>query len=434
MKRVAHAMLAGAMIAGAGIVACGSQVDVEGAGFFSPEGGTIGILAPDAFAGPDADGVVPSPPSNVTAAPIALTATVSTLAGSGTAGRANDTGTAASFDFPSGVAVDAAGNVFVADRDNHLIRKITSAGVVSTFAGSGQPAFADDTGTAASFDSPTAIAIDRTGNLFVADRDNHRLRKITSAAVVSTVGDADSFTAPSGVAVDTIGNVYVSDGSAVRKVSAAGIVTTLADTGLANPQGLAVDGTGLVYVADRDNNRVGTIAADGTVSTFAGSGVASPVGLAVDATLDVYVAQGNRVQRIAPDRTVSTIAGADPGGYADGPGATALFMNPSGVAIGAKGAVYVADSAGQRVRKIATTGIGELTVTWLPSATQGSSAITGYTASAQASGHPIVTCTTTTFSCVLEGLTSGVSYTVSVTAQSSIGTSRPSPSANATAN
>jgi streptogramin lyase len=182
------------------------------------------------------------------------------------------------------VAVDGAGNVYVADTKNYRIRKITPTGVVSTLAGSGTPGFADDTGPKARFHTPYGVAIDGKGNVYVADTFNHRIRKITPAGVVSTLagsgtpGFADDtgpkarFHTPAGVAVDGAGNVYVADyiNNRIRKITPAGVVSTLAgsgtkgsaddDTGpkaqFKEPFGVAVDGAGNVYVADYGNNRI----------------------------------------------------------------------------------------------------------------------------------------------------------------------------------
>ena len=167
---------------------------------------------------------------------------VSTLAGSGTAAFANGTGTAASFDTPTGVAVDINGNVYIADMTNHRIRKITVAGVVTTLAGSGAAGSTNGTGVSAKFSSPRGVAVDASGNVYVADASNHQIRKITVAGVVTTLagsgaagstngtGVSAKFSSPRGVAVDASGNVYVADRSnnAIRKITAAGVVTTLA--------------------------------------------------------------------------------------------------------------------------------------------------------------------------------------------------------------
>src|SRR5690606_17481514 len=203
------------------------------------------------------------------------TQNVTTLAGqSGISGSANGSGTVATFDGPHSVVYDAAGNMYVADRDNNLIRKITAAGVVSTFAGSGTPGSTDGTGVNASFFEPWGIAIDNAGNLYVADTKNYKVRKITSAGVVTTFAGAGTagvtdgasasaqFGFPVGVATDASGNVYVSEYMAhcIRKISG-GQVTTIAGTAFQNgdaigagsvalfdhPHGIATDNAGNIY-------------------------------------------------------------------------------------------------------------------------------------------------------------------------------------------
>ena len=207
---------------------------------------------------------------------------VSTLAGTGTHGYVNGTGSSASFYSPYGVAVDSSGNVFVADMNNHTIRKITSAGVVTTFAGTGTSGFVNGTGTAASFFAPSGVAVDSSGNVFVADSANSAIRKITPAGVVSTfaggtfgfvngTGTAASFYQPYGVAVDSSGNVFVAErqNNAIRKITPAGVVSKLAgntSSGISNgtgtaanfsyPYGVAVDSSGNVFVADTYNHAI----------------------------------------------------------------------------------------------------------------------------------------------------------------------------------
>ena len=206
---------------------------------------------------------------------------VTTLAGTGTIGFTD--GALAQFNFPAGVAVDAAGNVYVADLDNQRIRKISAAGVVSTLAGSGTAGFLDATGTTAQFNFPSGVAVDAAGNVYVADGSNHRIRKVSAAGVVTTLagsgtaslddgsGATAQFISPAGVAVDAAGNIYVADRNnhRIRKISAAGIVSTLAGSATAgfldgsgasaqfnNPLGVAVDAAGNIYVADLSNHRI----------------------------------------------------------------------------------------------------------------------------------------------------------------------------------
>jgi sugar lactone lactonase YvrE len=207
---------------------------------------------------------------------ISAAGVVSTIAGSGSAGSANGTGTAASFNGPRGIAVSQSGDIFVTDQNNHKIRKITPAGVVTTFAGSGTPGSVNGTGTAATFNTPLGIGIDTSGNLFIANFSNHNIRKITPAGVVTTLagsgaagsvdgtGAAATFNYPSGIAVDISGNVYVSEtgSNKIRKITPAGVVTTIAGsgTGTANgigtsasfhyPYYLALDTNGHIFISD----------------------------------------------------------------------------------------------------------------------------------------------------------------------------------------
>ncbi|MBL7990317.1 MAG: SBBP repeat-containing protein [Candidatus Kapabacteria bacterium] len=323
---------------------------------------------------------------------------VSTLAGSGQNGYADGTGTAAQFSSPFAVAVDADGSVYVADSYNRRIRKITSAGVVSTLAGSGQSGYADSAGTSAQFYLPYGIAVDAVGNVYVADTDNSRIRKITSAGQVTTLagsgrnGYADGtgtlaqFSSPAGVALDGSGNVYVADigNNRIRKITSVGQVTTLAGSGsngyadgtgtsaqFNNPFGVALDGSGNVYVADLSNQRIRKITSVGQVTTLAGTGqsgyadgmgtsaqFAAPFGVAVDGSGNVYVADrsNHRIRKITSTGQVTTLAGSGKGGYADGAGTSAQFYLPSGVAVDTTGNVYVADSFNYRIRKVTSGG------------------------------------------------------------------------------
>ncbi len=325
---------------------------------------------------------------------LSSTTTVSTLAGS-TQGFADGTGTAAKFYQPAGVAVDGSGNFYVADLSR--IRKISPTGVVTTLAGSGVVGFADGTGTAAKFYYPQGVAVDGLGNVYVADKNNHRIRKISPTGVVTTfagggvAGSADGtgtdarFYRPSGVAIDGSGNFYVADtyNHKIRKISPTGVVTTFAGSGTRGfadgtgtaarfnyPRGVAVDGSGNVYVGDEFNQKIRKISPTGVVTTLAGStrgfadgtGTAAkfyyPSGVAVDVSGNVYVADyyNNRIRKISPTGVVTTLAGSS-SGFADGSGTVAKFNRSVGIAVDGSGNVYVADSYNDRIRKISLPGV-----------------------------------------------------------------------------
>ncbi|MFO1497894.1 MAG: hypothetical protein U1G07_05785 [Verrucomicrobiota bacterium] len=316
-------------------------------------------------------------------------------------GSAEGTGINARFNGPSSVAVDSAKNVYVADQINHTIRKVTSAGEVTTLAGlAGDGGSADGTGNEARFLNPSGVAVDSTGAVYVADTWNCTIRKVTPAGVVTTLagqpgvpGFEDGtnsqarFFNPQGVAVDKADNLYVADtvGYTIRKVTPVGanwVVTTLAGrfdrygsrdgTGTNAvfnlPTGVAVDSTGNVYVADSLNHLIRKVTPAGVVTTFAGgaglvgsvdgTGTAarfySPTGVAVDNADNVYVADSynNTIRKVSPARVVTTLGGM-PGniGTANGTGSTARFSNPAGLAVDGDGDVYVADFYFNTIRK-----------------------------------------------------------------------------------
>jgi sugar lactone lactonase YvrE len=247
-----------------------------------------------------------------------------------------------------GVAVDASGTAYVADTFNNRIRKITSAGVVTTLAGSGSAAFADGAGTSASFNVPGSVAVDASGTVYVADSGNNRIRKITSAGVVTTLAGSGSYEFADGVGTSASFNFIFNYGIVAGSV--------------------AVDASGAVYVADSGNHCIRKITSDGVVTTLAGSGSAAfadgagtsasfynPHGVAIDAFGTVYVADlsNNRIRKVSAAGVVTTLAGSGNAAFADGTGTSAFFSSPTGVAVDAtSGTVYVADSGNSRIRII----------------------------------------------------------------------------------
>ena len=331
------------------------------------------------------------------------------FAGTGnTAGSAN--GTPGTFSNPYGIAIDADKNLYIADTVNNLIRKITPARVVSTLAGTaGFSGTLDGTGAAARFNFPVGIAADGSGNIYVSDANSFTIRKITAAGVVTTfagtpfqigstdgTGAAARFFLPYGVATDAQGNVYVAEGGnhLIRKITPAGAVTTLAGgaqqpgntngTGGAArfniPFGVAVDSAGNVFVADSGNNVIRRVTAAGVVTTFAGDGLSGafdgtgtaarfnqPRGVAVGAGGVVYVADyGNSVIRaITSAGVVTTVAGtAGIVGEVNSVGPTVRFYDPTGIVADGT-TVYVADTSNNLVRRgvpASSAGLPEINI------------------------------------------------------------------------
>jgi sugar lactone lactonase YvrE len=358
---------------------------------------------------------------------------VTTLAGTGDAGLAGD-GDApgrARLSRPAGLAVDAAGNLYVADAGNNRIRRILRRGAITTVAGGGptgylQGGFAGDGGpaTEAELNAPSAVAVGPTGDLFVADARNNRVRLISADGTITTLagngtegfrGDGGPATEaeldfPAGLAVDRAGNLYIADTNnhRVRKVTPDRTITTVAGSGptgylqgglagdgrpataarLARPFGLAVDSAGGLYIADGFNNRVRRVTPDGTITTVAGSGptgylqgglagdggpataarLNAPRAVALDAAGNLYVADAlnHRIRRVGPDGIIHTIAGSGPTGYLrgsfagdGGPPSGARLAFPAGLALDLGGILYIADEENHRIRAITPGPAGQ---------------------------------------------------------------------------
>ena len=284
--------------------------------------------------------------------------TVTTIAGQpGVPGSADAQGTAARFAYPRGLVVDSSGVAYVADTQNQVIRRVSPDGIAITFAGRMlAQGSSDGTGDAARFRAPSDVAIDpTTGNFYVADTGNDRIRKITPAGAVTTFATVQS---PWGIDVDASGNVYVADHDhhQVQRVTPAGVVTTLAN-GFNFPSGVAVV-TGAVFISDGFNHAIRRIdLGSGQVTTLAGSlpesgtvnarGLAArftlPYGVASDAAGNVYVAEGNSIRKIAPNGVTTTLV-------------TSLGA-VSGIAYGPDGNLYVADVGAARVYRVTTSGV-----------------------------------------------------------------------------
>lgn len=302
-----------------------------------------------------------------------------------------------SFQEPRGLAVDKDGNVYLADAFNEIIRKITPQGDVSTLAGRlVTRGSADGFGTDARFRRPNGVAVDSHYNVYVADEENHTIRKISSDGEVSTLaglasnfGYADGtggnarFQAPGGSAVDSQGNMYVADALnyVIRKITPAGVVTTLAGTpgvrgnsdgvgsnaqfrfisihsdsiGDTDPVGLCIDRNGNLYVADTGNNSVRKVTPAGEVTTIAT--VPDPRGIAADPNGNVFVSNYSAIRRVTPQGVVTLFAGdVQQWGSADGQGTAARFTDPRGLAADAGGNIYVADTGNATIRRITSNG------------------------------------------------------------------------------
>jgi hypothetical protein len=338
-----------------------------------------------------------SPSNSGGAIPASSYGQVNTIAGKGGVGGAiNGSASQATFNQPYGITIDKAGNIYIAEQVNNLIRKITPAGIVSTFAGNGSSNSVNGTGTAASFYFPSGLTIDTAGNLYVAEQGFGLIRKITPQGVVSTFagggaslngqGTQASFSGPIAVAIDKSGNLYVADtyNALIRKITPTGLVSTLAgiqrvqgttdgpatSATFMQPSGITVDAIGNVYVSDL--YRLRKILPDGTVSTIAGNGTIGSKdgmgsqatfsylqGLATDRIGNIYVSDegAELIRKVTQLGVVTTIVGTPYAyGTTDSIGKDARISSPSGMTIDTLGTLYFNDQGNNLIRKISLTG------------------------------------------------------------------------------
>ncbi len=327
--------------------------------------------------------------------------TIVTVAG----GATGDGGPApfGSFTSAGAIARDGAGNLYLADANTHRVRKISASGIISTVAGTGAAGFSGDNAAAvaAQLSAPSGVAVDAAGSLYIADRSNGRIRKVTNGIITTVAGGGTCCTtgegvpaagaylrSPNGVAVDGAGNFYILEDARIRKV-AAGTLSTFAGTGTASysgdggqataagiayPSGMVFDGGNNAYFADNSNYRVRRIGADGIIKTVAGNGVygsfgdggtatsaslAGPNAVAIDGSGNLYITEnGHRVRMVTAAGLISTIAGNSlPGAEGDGgPALQAKVSAPDGVAVDAGGNLYVADNTGTTIRLLTPAG------------------------------------------------------------------------------
>jgi sugar lactone lactonase YvrE len=331
---------------------------------------------------------------------------ITTVAGNGAGAFAGDGGAAtnASLAYPQVVALDAGGGLYVVDTGNNRIRKVAASGLITTMAGNGAGAYTGDGGPAtnASLNYPYGAAVDAAGNLFIADTYNNCIRKVAANGMIGTVagnggatyaGDGGPATNaglyyPYGVTVDAAGNLYIADtyNSCIRKVAANGIITTVAGNGLQgysgdggpaiiaildNPENVAVDAAGNLFIADCNNNCIRKVDTNGIITTVAGNGaygysgddgqaagasLAGPTGLALSASGNLFIADYNnqRIREVDASGLIATVAGNGSSSYAgDGGPATSAGLNyPTGAALDASGNLYIADNNNNRIRKV----------------------------------------------------------------------------------
>jgi sugar lactone lactonase YvrE len=331
---------------------------------------------------------------------------ITTVAGNGTRSYSGDGGPASSsvLDYPNGLVFDGSGNLYIADSGNNRIRMINLSGIISTVAGSTISGYAGDglAATSAELNFPTGIAVDGSGNIYIADTVNNRIRFVNTGGIISTIagngtagytGDTGAATAaeinwPRDVKVDAAGNVYIADylNGCVRKVNAGGVITTIVGTGTAgfsgdggpassaqisNEWAIGLDSSGNLYVADAGNNRLRKVNTSGVISTIAGNGLpgfsgdGGPataaelfglLGVAVDGAGNIYIGDtmNERVRKIDTSGVITTVAGSGATGYSGdgGPAIAADLYEPREVAVNSAGNLFFSDNLNHAVREV----------------------------------------------------------------------------------
>jgi sugar lactone lactonase YvrE len=341
--------------------------------------------------------------------------TIFTIAGDSISGFSGDggLGISAKLFYPTGVTLDSIGNIYIADAGNQRIRKINTSGTISTVAGNGTSGSYGDGGlaTAAALNYPNGVALDKFGNLYIADHGNSRIRMVNTSGIISTIagngnagysGDGGpairaQLQGPRGVAVDATGNIYIADtdNSHVRKVNTLGIISTLAGDSIPGyngdgilatkakvnwPYAICLDKAGNLYFADAGNNRIRMINTSGIISTVAGVGtcgysgdggpatgahLCDPYGLTIDATGNLFISDlyNSVIRKVNTSGIITTLAGNGTQGYSGdgGPATSAEMFWPQGIALDGGENIYIADQHNSCLRKVSmATGINEL--------------------------------------------------------------------------
>ena len=331
---------------------------------------------------------------------------ITTIVGTGTQGSSGDGGaaTSAQLNNPRGASVDMSGNVYIADTENNKIRMVSRTGIITTIAGTGTQGSSGDGGaaTSAQLYYPVGVSVDISGNVYIADSDNHKIRKVTSTGIITTIagtgdsgssGDGGAATSaqlnnPYGVSVGISGNVYIADlrNHKIRMVTSTAIITTIAGTGTAGssgdggaatsaqlnyPTGVSVDLSGNVYIADTANSKIRKVTSTGIITTIAGTGdsgssgdggaatsaqLNNPTEVSVGISGDVYITDytNNKIRKVTGTGIITTIAGTGVyGSSGDGGAATSAQLNGVfGVSVGISGNVYIADTSNNKVRMV----------------------------------------------------------------------------------